>query len=101
MTRKEHYDRAETLLGNWEQNQGRGDIQRLGQMLAAAQVHATLALSAEELEALELAGQGTGLHKNVRWAIMLCSSWISCCACSLVAVPPPTAMTCQKLVPPM
>lgn len=46
MTGPEHIDRAETLLKDWETNSKTGDVQRLGQTLAAAQVHATLALAA-------------------------------------------------------
>jgi len=44
MTGPEHRERAETPLEDWERNQKSGDVQRLGQVLAAAQVHATLAL---------------------------------------------------------
>ena len=49
-TMEEHIDRAETLLKDWQNASSGGDVQRLGQKLAAAQVHATLALVAATRE---------------------------------------------------
>jgi hypothetical protein len=46
MTGPEHINRAETLLEEWENNRDQSDVQRLGAVLAAAQVHATIALAA-------------------------------------------------------